>query len=133
MSLTPSNNNDNQVVSTSNITYRLDMENNELKNELIDAENSVRQSIYKILNTPRNRYPIYSSDYGCDIEKILAESLPFNFLKDELPREIRTSLLIDTRIKEVRDFKVVQTGDGIQVDFTVILVNGLAFYEGVKF
>ena len=64
---------------------------------------SVMQSVYKILNTERYRYIIYSDDYGVEFEELFGR--PISYAKAELPHRIMEALLYDDRIISVEDFK----------------------------
>lgn len=68
----------------------------------IDGLLAVRQAIYKVLKTERNRYSIYDKDYGVELNDLLGKSRIYVYA--ELEERIREALLRDDRIKEVYDF-----------------------------
>lgn len=84
-------------------TYRIDFNTNRITGYIDDIE-AVKQAIYKILQTDRFYYLIYSWDYGLEKENLFGQSV--DVLKSELERIITEALLIDERITEIMDFKL---------------------------
>lgn len=113
-------------------TYQLNLDTGEIENRFIDGRDAVRQAIYKMILTPRVRYRIYGTDYGSELESLVAENLPFEMLEMEITRYATECLLIDDRILNVRDFVVAQEGDVLSIGFIVDLMDGDSWYEEVK-
>lgn len=68
-----------------------------------DGLEAMKQVIYKILNTERYRYPIYSWNYGVELSDLVGE--PVSYVCAEAERRITEALTQDDRIDEVSDFK----------------------------
>lgn len=68
-----------------------------------DKLEAMKQVIYKILNTERYRYLIYSWDYGIELEDLFGEAT--YYVVPELERRITEALLQDDRIESVTDFE----------------------------
>lgn len=85
--------------------------------------------IEKAIRTARYRFPIYSWDYGCELEDIIGHDLPRAVLESEIPRIIRETLIIDNRIDDVRDFGIERGGDWLKVTFTVITTLGDTYQQ----
>lgn len=89
----------------------------------IEGKEAVRQAVYKILNTERYQYPVYSWDYGIELVDLYGE--PFSYVCPELERRITEALTWDTRIQSVDNFTFEQKAGGrILVTFTVHTVYG---------
>ena len=67
-----------------------------------DGLEAMKQVIYKILNTERYRYPIYSWNYGVELSDLIGE--PVSYVCAEAERRITEALTQDDRIDEVSDF-----------------------------
>lgn len=67
-----------------------------------DGKEAMRQVIYKILNTERYRYAVYSWNYGIELGGLFG--MPVDYVCPELERRIREALLQDDRIREVKNF-----------------------------
>ncbi len=67
-----------------------------------DGLDAVRQSIFKILQTERYKYLIYSGNYGIELEDLFGE--PVSYVCPELERRITEALLWDERIESVTNF-----------------------------
>lgn len=68
-----------------------------------DNLDAMVQIIYKILNTERYTYPIYSWNYGIELSDLIGE--PVSYVCAELERRITEALIQDDRIKSVSDFE----------------------------
>lgn len=68
-----------------------------------DELEAMKQVVYKILNTERYQYLIYSWDYGIELKDLFGE--PVDYVCAELERRITEALTQDDRINDVRDFK----------------------------
>jgi len=87
-----------------------------------DGLNALQQAIYKVLNTERFEYPIYSFNYGIELEDLLGKDPVY--VQIELKRRIRECLLRDDRITEVDNFKFEVNGDEIKCTFDVLSIYG---------
>ena len=67
-----------------------------------DGLEAMKQVIYKILNTERYKYPIYSWDYGVELSDLLGE--PTSYVCAEAERRISEALTQDDRIDGVSNF-----------------------------
>lgn len=63
---------------------------------------AMKQVIFKILNTERYQYMIYSSNYGIELEDLFGE--PVSYVCPELERRITEALVQDDRIDFVDSF-----------------------------
>lgn len=75
----------------------------EVVNGYRDELEAMEQVIFKILNTERYRYIIYSSDYGIELEDLFGQ--PISWVCPELQRRITEALVQDDRINTVDTFK----------------------------
>lgn len=88
-----------------------------------DALDAMKQAVYKILNTERYAYIIYSWDYGVELKDLFGK--PKNYCIPEIERRIREALLNDERITAVGNFSFEQPDrHTIATTFTVETVFG---------
>lgn len=85
-----------------NKTYRMNIEAEKISGNTDEIE-AIKQAIYKILNTERYQYLIYSDDYGIELQDLFGEPLPYVY--PELERRITDALVWDDRILSVTDFE----------------------------
>lgn len=64
--------------------------------------NAMEQVIYKILNTERYQYLIYSWNYGIELNDLLGE--PVSYVCPEIERKVTEALVQDDRILSVDSF-----------------------------
>lgn len=88
-----------------------------------NKKDAIEQAIYKILNTERYQYLIYSWNYGVELKNLYGE--PITYVYPELERRITEALVWDSRIDSVTDFKFNITKKGcVHVTFTVHSIFG---------
>lgn len=109
---------DVEIEKEPDLTYKL----GKILNIKIDGIEAVKQAIYKILNTQRYKYLIYSFDYGIELDDLIGESIPF--VCAELPLRIEEALLQDDRIMEISDFTFKVEGNKVHTEFTVSTIYG---------
>ena len=88
----------------------------------IDQLEAVEQAIYLILNVARYEWPIYSWDYGVELQDLIG--LPPDYCQAEIQRRVSEALLQDDRITAVKDFRFTVTGKKILAEFTVVTIFG---------
>jgi len=100
-------------------TYKLS--NNKIQG-FTDKLEAIKQTIYKMLNTERYEYPIYSFNYGIGLESLIGKD-PI-YIQIELKRRIQECLLRDDRIISVDNFQFEINGDEIICTFDVHSIYG---------
>ncbi len=88
----------------------------------VDKLEALKQAIYKVLNTEKYEYPIYSFSYGIELENLLGKDP--TYVQIELKRKIKECLLQDERIQRVDNFKFEINGDEIKCIFDVYSIYG---------
>lgn len=110
---------DFELKTQSSKTYCLNEENIV---GICDKLDAVKQAIYLILNTERYKYPIYSWNYGIELEDLYGQ--PLSFIIPELERRIKEALMQDDRITNVDGFLFDVKKSNILVKFTVHSIYG---------
>ena len=102
-------------------------------NGYCDEIEAMKQVIYKILNTERYQYLIYSWDYGIELMDLFGE--PVSFVCPELERRIKEALEQDDRIELVDDFEFdISVKRTVKTTFTVHTILGdIREVKAVKF
>lgn len=87
-----------------------------------DELQALQQAIYKELNTEMYEYPIYSFNYGIELESLIGKDIMY--VKIELKRRIAECLMKDTRILSVDNFIFTTKGDELLCNFNVTSIYG---------
>ena len=102
--------------------YKMDL-NNQFINGYCDGLEAVRQAVYKILNTERYQYIIYSWNYGVEFADLFSE--PVDFVCPEIERRITEALKQDDRVISVDSFLFdINKKHTVKVNFTVKTIFG---------
>lgn len=110
-------------------TYKMNLESNLIRG-YTDGQEAMQQAIYKILNTERYQYVMYSWNYGIELLDLYGE--PVSYVCPELERRITEALTWDDRIQSVDsfEFNISKKGE-ILVTFTAHTVFGDVVSEKV--
>lgn len=110
-------------------TYKMNLESNLIR-DYTDGQEAMKQAIYKILNTERYQYVMYSWNYGIELLDLYGE--PVSYVCPELERRITEALTWDDRIQSVDNFEFNISKKGeILVTFTAHTVFGDVVAEKV--
>lgn len=110
-------------------TYKMNLESNLIRG-YTDGQEAMKQAIYKILNTERYQYVMYSWNYGIELLDLYGESV--SYVCPELERRITEALTWDDRIQSVDNFEFNISKKGeILVTFTAHTVFGDVVAEKV--
>lgn len=105
------------VVTLPSKQHKMDPDKNKILNTC-DGLEAVKQSIFKILNTERYDYLIYSWNYGIELKNLYGKSP--TYVCPELERMVKEALSQDDRITAVDDFEFDISKKGVvSVSFTV--------------
>ncbi len=97
--------------------YKMKIEQ-ETINGYVNELEAMKQVAYKILNTERYEYIIYSWNYGIELKDLYGE--PTNYVCAELSRRITEALIQDDRIDSVDNFEFDTSKKGIIVTNFII-------------
>lgn len=110
------------VVTMPSMQHRMELERSRILG-VCDGLEAVRQTVFKILNTERYDYLIYSWNYGVELKDLYGQ--PPMYVCPEIARRVKEALLQDDRITDVTDFEFDTSGRGvIVVTFTVHTLFG---------
>lgn len=103
-------------------TYKLDTERNRVVG-YVDGLEAYKQAVYKILNTERYEYVIYSWNYGVEFQELIGK--PIYYVIPEIERRITEALMNDDRTVSVGGFNFDTSERGVvHVTFTVLSIYG---------
>lgn len=103
-------------------TYNLEYDKDNQIRGYCDELKAMRQAVYKILNTERYKYIIYSWNYGIELEDLFGQPIPYVYA--ELQRRIEEALLNDDRITNVHDFEFSNNQGDVLAVFYVDTIYG---------
>lgn len=104
-------------------TYALDYARDSQIRGFIDELEAMKQAIYKIINTERYEYIIYSWNYGIELQDLFGQPIPYVYA--ELQRRISEALLADDRIIDVYGFEFGHNQGDVFTTFSVDTIYGM--------
>lgn len=113
---------DLEVVTQPSKQHRMDLDGNRIIGTCDNLE-AIKQTVYKILNTERYAYIIYSWNYGIELVDLFGQ--PVLYVCPEIERRVKEALLQDDRITAVDNFDFDISKRGVvAVTFTVHSIFG---------
>ena len=110
------------VVTLPSKQHKMDLDKNRILG-VCDGLEAVKQMVFKILNTERYGYLIYSWNYGIELMDLYGKSPVYAC--PEIERRVKESLLQDDRITGVSEFEFDISKKGVvSVSFTVHTLFG---------
>lgn len=111
-----------QYVREPGFTYKLEIERDKVVG-YVDKREAYKQAVYKILNTERYEYVIYSWNYGVELKELIG--MPIYYVVPELERRITEALMQDDRTMDVGSFDFDTSQRGIvHVSFVATSIYG---------
>lgn len=91
-----------------------------------DELTAIKQWLELMVQTTLDKYQVYKdTGFGTSAETFIGRrTLPKGFVASELEREIKESCLLCPAIERAAEFQITRTTRGMQIAFTVYLVNG---------
>ncbi len=119
-----------QVARMPSSSYKMLIEEEKISGD-VDGELAVLQACYKLLNTERYRFVIYSWGYGIELADLFGKPLPYVY--SDLPRRIKEALLYDDRVQDVVNFRISHKKNDVTAVFDVVTQAGvLEFSKEVR-
>lgn len=99
--------------------YEYNFQEGKLTGKILEGKKALKTWIYKALMTMRYIYPIYSWDYGQDLDELIGQGYNHDLIESEVQRGVQECLLINDKIKGCHNFDISLINDILQISFTV--------------
>ncbi len=120
--MTPNNNNYATQLQISGYNDRTYILGDRTMQGNLYGRDSVRQAIKHILSCERYSNPIYSDNYGVELEQYIGKSV--SYLEATIEDVLRDALKQDDRVENVTVTSIESSLDGCKVAFNVSTVYG---------
>ena len=109
--------------------YGIDFSTGQLTGKIVEGKEAIKVWIWNCLKTQRFRYPIYSWDYGTDLEQYIGQTVSEEFLNADCEDEIREAMLVNPYITDIEDFTADFRSARLNISFTAVTKFGDAEVE----
>lgn len=99
--------------------YGINFATGQLTGKIVEGIEAIKVWVWLCLRTQRFRYPIYSWNYGTDMEQYIGQGLTIEYLETDLKDEIEEALRVNKYITGIEDYNCIQTGSKVQIQFTI--------------
>lgn len=109
--------------------YEIDFNTGQLTGRVVEGLEAIKVWIWVTLQTVRYRYPIYSWDYGSELEDLIGQGHSKNYIITEAQRMIEDCLLINDNIQSITDLKVDLIENKTNIEFAANTIYGTVFIK----
>lgn len=109
--------------------YAIDFSTGQMTGKVVEGAEAIRVWVWLCLKTQRFRYPIYSWDYGADVEQYIGKALTDEYLEVVLKNEIEDALKVNRYITGISEYTFVRQGEKVEIRFTINTTLGEAIQE----
>ena len=99
--------------------YGINFKNGQLTGKIVGGKEAIKVWIWNCLKTQRFRYPIYSWDYGTNLEQYIGHTLTQEYLNSDCESEIKEALLVNPYIEGISDFSAEMQKEHLILSFKV--------------
>ncbi len=98
--------------------YEFDFNTGHLTGRILEGKAALKMWIYKELLTKRYIHPIYTWDYGQDLDEIIGQGYEVDYIKSEVERKVTECLMINPKITRCHNFEINLINDTLHITFT---------------
>ena len=100
--------------------YGIDFETGQLTGKVVEGLEAVKVWAWLALQTARERYYIYTTDYGQEYEDMIGKGYTKDYLKAELKRMTEECLTVNPYITGIENFEISKDGDHVTLSFLMV-------------
>lgn len=100
--------------------YGIDFETGQLTGKVVEGLEAVKVWAWLALQTARERYYIYTTDYGQEYEDMIGKGYTKDYLKAELMRMTEECLTVNPYITGIENFGMSKDGDHVTLSFLMV-------------
>lgn len=100
--------------------YGIDFETGQLTGKVVEGLEAVKVWAWLALQTARERYYIYTTDYGQEYEDMIGKGYTKDYLKAELKRMTEECLTVNPYITGIENFEMSKDGDHVTLSFLMV-------------
>ena len=99
--------------------YGINFKTGQLTGKIVEGKEAIKVWIWNCLKTQRFRYPIYSWDYGADLEQYIEHTVSEEYLNTDGESEIKEALMVNPYIEGISDFSAEVQKEHLTLSFKV--------------
>lgn len=99
--------------------FGIDFETGKFTGAIVEGLEAIKVWIYLALHIERYRFPIYSWQYGVELDQYIGHSYSQEYLDTDVREAVKECLLQNPHIKSIQNFTASIKGDKFTMSFTV--------------
>lgn len=94
------------------------------ENIIVEKDEALKIWIWKVLQTSKNKYKIYSNNYGNSLETLVGKGYSKEFINSEVNRYLEECLLANPYIKSIENINVNFEGSKLTINVKTKTIYG---------
>lgn len=104
--------------------YGIDFETGQLTGKITEGLEAVKVWVWFALHTPKDRYYVYSPNYGQEYEDMIGKGYSGEYMETELQRMTEECLIINPFITGIQNFAMKKEGSRVELSFLLVTSLG---------
>lgn len=104
--------------------YGIDFETGQLTGKIAEGLEAVKVWACFALHTPKDRYYVYSPNYGQEYEDMIGKGYSREYMETELQRMTEECLMINPFITGIQNFAMKKEGSRVELSFLLVTSLG---------
>lgn len=99
--------------------FGIDFETGKFTGTIVEGLEAIKVWIYLALHIERYRFPIYSWQYGAELDQYIGHNYSEEYLDTDVRETVKECLFQNPHIKNIQNFSTSVEGDHLTMSFTV--------------
>lgn len=104
--------------------YGIDFETGQLTGKIAEGLEAVKVWVWFALHTPKDRYYVYSPNYGMEYEDMIGKGYSREYMETELQRMTEECLMINPFITGIQNFTMKKEESRVELSFLLVTSLG---------
>ena len=99
--------------------YEIDFTTGQLTGRIVEGVEAIKTWVWLCLQIERYRFPIYTWQYGAELEQYIGKGYSQEYLDIELKSAVEDALKVNPHITGIENFSATVDGDKLTMSFKV--------------
>lgn len=104
--------------------YAINFKTGQPTGGFVYGKDALKVWVWLALQIERYRFPIYSWNYGMEMEQYIGKNYSQEYLDNDLKKSVEDALKVNSHISGIENFTCIQDSDKITMNFTLITDYG---------
>ncbi|MEG1096601.1 MAG: DUF2634 domain-containing protein [Clostridiales bacterium] len=104
--------------------YEIDCQTGRTTGHMLNGIDAIKAWAYRALKTQRLKHPIFTWDFGSDLQNFIGQNFSQDLAQSEIQRTIKETLLLHPNITDVTAFSFDLEGSKLRIGCKIVTILG---------